>query len=80
MDDDVLTVRILLQNDEYVKTLEQGLVNANERASHWEKRCKKLELEYARASHFNLELIDLLKANGIRYRPCLDGGTWEKSK
>lgn len=82
MDGDVLTLRVLLQNDEYVKTLEQGLTIANERVELLETRYRQLESNYARISHYNIELIDLLKSHGIRYRPHLDNGRgkWEKSK
>lgn len=49
----LLTVRVLLRNDEYVKSLEQDIADANERAEYWKNQYKKLEFDYAKVSHVN---------------------------
>lgn len=74
-----LVIRVLLQNDDYVKRLEQQLQSANERAVQLEQQFNKLQADYMGLSCRNLEMIDTLKANGIKYRKGLDGeGYWAK--
>lgn len=80
MDGDVLTVRVLLQNDDYIKALEQEVRQANERADKWERKYIALERKYADVQYVNLELIDKCKLNGISVRSKADFRTWEKSK
>lgn len=72
-------IRVLLQNDDYVKSLEQQLQLANERAVQYKQQCDKLQMDYASLSVRSLEMIDTLKANGIKFRKGLDGeGYWAK--
>ncbi len=74
-----LVIRVLLQNDDYVKSLEQQLQLANERAVLLKQQFDRLQSDYMSLSVRNLEIIDTLKANGIKYRKGLDGeGYWAK--
>lgn len=76
-----IVVRVLLQNDEKVKTLEQQLQLANERAEHLKQQNTKLQTDYANLSLVYIEALELLKVNGFKYRKGLDGvAQWVKGK
>ena len=73
-----LTLYVLLRNDDYVKQLERSLEDAKLAASQLADKYQRLQRDYTSLSYTILELMDLLKSNGIKYRKGLDGvGYWK---
>lgn len=75
-----LTVHVVLTVEDHVKDLEQQAAEANARAEQYKKMMQRYEQIATDEQHVNLELIDTLKANGLRYRPSADMRTWTWSR
>lgn len=75
---EAITLNVYLQNNDYVKQMELDLVNARIEAADWQLKYKQLSYKMADIQHQNLELIDICKVSGYRFRPALDITTWGK--
>ena len=75
-----LTVHVFLTVEEHVQSLERQTAEANARADEYKKMMRRYEQIATDEQRVNLELIDTLKANDIRYRPSADMRTWSWSK
>ena len=71
------TLNVFFQNNDYVKQLEAERDAALKRAADAVRRASELETRCVDEKQVNIQLIDLLHANGIRYRPSADMRTWE---
>lgn len=71
-----LEVNVYLQNNDHVRMLEALLEDSRKQEEVWHNRCRIAEMRLADEQHINLELIDLLKAYGFKYRGSLDMRTW----
>ena len=61
-----------LQNSDYVQKLEQQVKDLTKRLNESEKEEHKLGFDAYNELLVNLELTDLLRANGIDFRPSAD--------
>lgn len=68
-----LQIHVLLQNDSYVRKLEQDLKEATTLAEQLKLQNTKLQTDYANLSLVYIEVLELLKVNGFKYRKGLDG-------
>lgn len=75
-----LTVHVVLTVEEHVKDLERQTAEANARVDEYKKKMRRYEVIAADEQRVNLELIDTLRANDIRYRPSADMSTWTWSR
>lgn len=71
-----LEVNVYLQNNDQMRMLEALLEDSRQQKVFWRERCKRLEIDLGREQVVNLEMIDLLKSYGFRYRPGLDISAW----
>lgn len=69
-------LNVFFQNNDYVHQLEQDRAEAEKRAEEWKRRCERLVIRVADEQRVNLELIELLKVHGVKYRPTSDMRTW----
>ena len=69
-------LNVFVQNNDYVRQLEQERALAEERAKEWKNKHDRLVVRCADEQRVNLELMDLLKAHGIRYKLSSDMRTW----
>ena len=65
-----IEIHVTYRNDDYVKDLEKRLAQAEERAN-------RAEYRYRCECVVNMELVDLLRERGIKYRPALDKRPWD---
>lgn len=70
---------------EYVETTEQlalrdDLASAQAALEKLKRDYRSLEVRFGYEITVNSELIDLCRANGIRYRSGLDMSTWKNGK
>lgn len=75
---DSITLNVFLQNSDYVRQLEHELSEVRAQLERMNERYINLQSSYANVSHVNLELVDMLKVHGIKFRKSADIRTWEK--
>lgn len=73
-----IKLQVYLQDSDRVRMLEALLEDSKHNEQMWRERYKALEMKYANVQIVNIELIDELRAHGIRFRPSADYRTWEK--
>ncbi|PKM73904.1 MAG: hypothetical protein CVU91_02325 [Firmicutes bacterium HGW-Firmicutes-16] len=71
-----LEVNVYLQNNDHVRELEALLEDSKRQEEIWRQHCKAAEMRLADAQHINMELIDMLKSYGFKYRRNADMRTW----
>ena len=71
-------LRVEYQENAQVLALRRELASTQAELKALQKRYTALDVKYAQESVINLELIDLCKLHGIRYRPGLDISKWDK--
>lgn len=71
-----IKLKVYLQNNDYVRRLEADREESIKRAEEWNRKYDRLVVRCADEQRVNLELIDLLRSHGIRYRPFVDMRTW----
>lgn len=73
-------VNVYLQNNDFVRQLEAERDEALRQVASCVLRMGDLERRLVDEQHVNLQLIDLLRNHGIRYRPSADMRTWDWNK
>jgi hypothetical protein len=71
-----LEVNVYLQNNDHVRELEALLEDSRRQEAISRANCKAAETRLADALHINMELIDMLKAYGFKYRRNADMRSW----
>lgn len=71
-----LELHVYFQNNDFVKVLQEDRAEALKRAEEWKQKHDRTVIQCADEQRVNLELIDLLRSHGIRYRPSADMRTW----
>lgn len=71
-----MEITVYLQNNDYVKSLETERDYALEELCKFKTQFKRLETRLGDAQRINIELVDLLRAHGIRFRPSSEISTW----
>lgn len=74
----VMEVTVYFQNTELVTQLKQSRDDALQRAGEWKKKFEELSRKYADIQHVNIELVDTLRINGIRFRSTAEVAKWGK--
>lgn len=77
---DVLTLNVYLQNNDYVKKLEQHIELLKRENTELQVKFQKLCLDYGHVQHVNMELIDTMKHQGYKFRKQSDIRTWNNQK
>lgn len=72
----VFEVNVYVQNNDTVRMLEAQLEDARRSESLMRLRCAMVEQRLADAQHVNMELTDLLKSYGFKYRRTADMRSW----
>ena len=72
------TLNVFMQNSDYVKQLELERDEAIERATEYKLKYQAMSRKCNDEQYVNLELIDICKANGFKFRPGVDIRSWEK--
>lgn len=72
------TLNVFMQNSDYVKQLEQERDEAIQRAAELKVKYQAISRKCTDEQYVNIELIDICKANGYRFRPGLDMRNWGK--
>lgn len=67
-----IEVNVYLEDTQTVKDLKQKLQEAEQRAFRMGEMYSVLETRYSNLMMINLEFLDLMKANGFKYRPGLE--------
>ena len=75
-----LTLNVYLQNNDHVKQLEKERDEAIKRAEELKQKNDRLIMDMAHEQVVNLELVDLLKAHGVKFRKSADMRTWESAR
>ena len=75
-----LNIHVFLTVEEHVKDLERQTAEAIARADEYKKKMQRYEMIATDEQRVNLELIDTLRANGLRYRQSADMRTWSWSR
>ena len=71
-------IRVEYQENAQVLALRHELASTKEKLNALQKRYTALDVKYAQEAVINLELIDLCKRQGIKFRPGLDISKWDK--
>ena len=71
-----LNIHVFLTVEQRVQELERQTAEAVANAAEYKKKMQRYEMIATDEQRVNIELIDALKANGIRYRPSADMRTW----
>jgi len=69
-------IEVTLTNSDYVRRLEGKIQDLQKQLKASQEHCRDLEYRYGNELHINLELTDILRNNGIRFRPTLDNRNW----
>ena len=64
------------QNNDYTKELERELAELKNEFGKLRQEVRRIEGKYADEMHVNLELTDLLRQHGIRFRQSADMRNW----
>lgn len=75
-----LNIHVFLTVEQRVQELERQTAEAVANAAEYKKKMQRYEMIACDEQRVNIELIDALKANGIRYRPSADMRTWHWGK
>lgn len=75
-----LKLNVYLQNNDYVKQLESERDEAIKRAEELEQKNSRLIIDLSYEQRVNLELVDLLRSKGIRYRESADIRNWRDAR
>lgn len=73
-----MKLTVFLQNTDFVKALEHEIEALRENIAAEKKRFQSLETKYANLQTVNMELTDLCRYHGIKFRPGVDLKTWDK--
>lgn len=72
-----LSLNVFLQNNDYVKQLEQQVEQLERDNAEWKRKYQRLDVDYSYIASVNLELIDTMKLNGYKFRKQSDVRTWD---
>lgn len=75
-----LDVNVFLQNNDYVRELEKRNAEMQALLEEANRRAAVAESKSLNELYVNMELTDLLHANGIQFRPTADMRTWSDKK
>lgn len=75
-----LDLNVYFQNNDYVKKLQAEIVAADGRAEEWKQKYKALQEHYCDVQRVNIEMSDILRYHGIKFREGLDERTWYKAR
>lgn len=70
---------IYLEDGRTIQELRRRLVEVETEKIRLEERVRDLEFKYRCESVVNMELLDLCRAHGVRYRPGLAARPWEEA-
>lgn len=73
---DFLNVNVFLQNNDLVVEMQDKLNKMQFLVDEYKKEVSKLRTKLCDEQYVNIELIDMVKALGGRFRPGLDIRNW----
>jgi len=73
-----LTLNVYVQNNDEMNRMQRELLDAIRQKDEAILAMKRLEIEVVGEKQVNMELCDLLRANGIRFRKTAEMRNWHR--
>ena len=73
-----LTLNVFIQNNDEMNRMQRDLIEAYRQRDEAIFSMKRLEIEVVNEKQVNMELCDLLRANGIRFRKTAEMSKWKR--
>ena len=73
-----LTLNVYVQNNDEMNRMQRELLDAIRQKDEAILAMKRLEIEVVSEKQVNMELCDLLRANGIRFRKTAEMRNWHR--